>query len=79
MNVKWKRIFICGAVSDDEMEIENETLDDSEDSCTSSASSGSNISATPGPIFTATPGPTHDMTNKNPLVFFPLTESRLHS
>ncbi len=66
---------ICGTASDDEMEIENETLDDSkdsEDSCSSSASSGSNISATPGPSFTATPGPTQDMTNKNPLDFFRL-------
>ncbi len=53
---------ISEIASADEMEVNNETLDDSIDSS----------STTVGPSFTATPGPIRDMSYKNPIDFFRL-------
>ncbi len=58
---------ISEIASADEMEVNNETLDDSIDSSSTTSSS-----TTVGPSFTATPGPIHDMSYKNPIDFFRL-------
>ncbi len=58
---------ISEIASADEMEVNNETLDDSIDSSSTTSSS-----TTVGPSFTATPGPIRDMSYKNPIDFFRL-------
>ncbi len=58
---------ISEIASADEMEVNNETLDDSIDSSSTTSSS-----TTVGPSFTATPGPIRDMSYKNPIDFFHL-------
>ncbi len=78
---------ISEIASADEMEVNNETLDDSIDassttsssttsssttSSSTTSSSTTSCSTTVGPSFTATPGPIRDMSYKNPIDFFRL-------